>query len=75
MKNQVVPIVFSFDKNLVFPACVCFSSLLSNAKETTFYDIYVMTPAKEECDFSVFNRLKERYSNFSISIIKVEKLL
>ena len=74
MKNQVVPIVFSFDKNLVFPACVCFSSLLSNAKETTFYDIYVLTPAKEECDFSVFNRLKERYSNFSISIIKVEKL-
>lgn len=74
MNSQVVPIVFSFDRNLVFPACVCFSSLLSNAKETTFYDIYVMFPARDECDFTVFDRLKERYSNFRISIIRVDKL-
>ena len=74
MNSQVVPIVFSFDRNLVFPACVCFSSLLLNAKETTFYDIYVMFPARDECDFTVFDRLKERYSNFRISIIRVDKL-
>ena len=74
MNSLVVPIVFSFDRNLVFPACVCFSSLLSNAKETTFYDIYVMFPARDECDFTVFDRLKERYSNFRISIIRVDKL-
>ena len=74
MNSQVVPIIFSFDKNLVLPACVCFSSLLSNAKKNTFYDIYVMYPAKEDCDLTCFDRLKERYSNFRISIIKVDKL-
>lgn len=33
---KTVPIAFAFDNNLVFPACVCLSSLLMNAKDDTF---------------------------------------
>lgn len=39
---KTVPIAFAFDNNLVFPACVCLSSLLMNAKDDTFYDIFIL---------------------------------
>lgn len=45
-----VPIVFTFDHNLINPACVCISSLLQSANADTFYDIYVLH--SEKCDFS-----------------------
>ena len=38
---KTVPIAFAFDNNLVFPACVCLSSLLMNAKDDTFYDTLI----------------------------------
>lgn len=49
-KKNIVPIVFAFDNNLVFPACVCLSSLMMSAKETTFYDIFILYPASDEFD-------------------------
>lgn len=48
---NTIPIVFAFDNNLILPACVCISSLLMNAKENTFYDIFILyssdTPLKK----------------------------
>ena len=38
---NVVPVVFSFDNNMVLPACVCLSSLMQNASDTTFYILAV----------------------------------
>ena len=43
---KTVPIVFAFDNNLVLPACICISSLLMNAKEDTFYDIFILHSSK-----------------------------
>ena len=43
---KTVPIAFAFDNNLVFPACVCLSSLLMNAKDDTFYDIFILHSSK-----------------------------
>lgn len=45
-----VPIVFSFDNNLLEPACVCISSLLRSADSGTYYDIFILH--SEKCDFS-----------------------
>lgn len=39
---QIIPIAFAFDNNMILPACVCISSLLMNAKENTFYDIFIL---------------------------------
>jgi lipopolysaccharide biosynthesis glycosyltransferase len=47
---QIVPIVFTFDNNLIMPASVCISSLLMNANADTFYDIFILH--SEKCDFS-----------------------
>lgn len=47
---RIVPVVFTFDQNLIMPASVCISSLLMNADADTFYDIYILH--SEKCDFS-----------------------
>lgn len=39
---SIVPIAFAFDNNFVMPACICISSLLMNADESTFYDIFIL---------------------------------
>ena len=39
---NIIPIVFAFDNNLILPACVTISSLLLNAKDDTFYDIFIL---------------------------------
>ena len=47
---NVIPIVFTFDDNLIMPASICISSLLMNADTDTFYDIYILH--SDKCDFS-----------------------
>ena len=47
---NIIPIVFTFDDNLLQPACVCISSLLQSADQDTFYDIFILH--SEKCDFS-----------------------
>lgn len=65
---KTVPIVFAFDNNLILPACVCISSLLMNAKEETFYDIFILHSSKvdlhkEQLDelLKYFNRCRIQY--------------
>ena len=47
---RIIPIVFTFDQNLIMPASICISSLLMNADAGTFYDIFILH--SEKCDFS-----------------------
>lgn len=47
---RTVPIVFAFDNNLILPACVCISSLMMNANEDTFYDIFILHSEKVSLD-------------------------
>lgn len=46
---NTIPVVFTFDNNLLLPAAVCISSLLKSADKDTFYDIYILH--SEKCDF------------------------
>ncbi len=50
MKMNKIPIVFTFDSNLIDPACVCISSLLKNANPDTYYDIFILH--SDKCNFS-----------------------
>lgn len=65
MKN-IIPVVFAFDNNLVMPACVCITSLLSNAKQDTFYDIFILYSEKEGLYRSDLDRLTRVYDNCRI---------
>lgn len=65
--NQV-PLVFSFDDNLQLPAGVCITSLLENAKEDTFYDIFILHDDYCEYPESGFlEKLHQKYDNFNIT--------
>ncbi len=74
MKNKKVPIVFSFNDTWYIPAGVCITSLLENATEGTFYDIFVLF-VSDRLSLDIQNnimRLKERYNNFDISFINLD---
>lgn len=67
-----IPILFTFDQALEMPAGVCLTSLLENAGEGTFYDIFILHGP--ECDFSR-SRIQElpgRYGNCRLTFRKVE---
>ena len=69
---NIVPIVFAFDKNLAFPACICLSSLMINAKESTFYDIFILHPASEELEHEELDKIPSYYPNCKIQYIAVD---
>lgn len=60
-----IPVIFTFDENLSFPAAVCISSLMQYASKETFYDIYVLhsgVPPK----ITGLDRIIATYSNISV---------
>lgn len=65
-----IPLVFSTDRNYVFPTVVTISSALKNAHDGTFYDIYIQTT--DDCVLlcnSLVDFLKKKYSNFKVSYL------
>ena len=66
MKKNIVPIAFAFDNNLILPACVCLSSLLANAKEDTFYDIFILHSQSEKLKKDALNKLALYFKNYEI---------
>lgn len=69
---NTVPIAFAFDNNLILPACVCISSLMMNAREDTFYDIFILHSAKEYLKKDELNLLLHYYSNCRIRYREVD---
>ena len=63
---NIIPIAFAFDNNLVFPACICMSSLMMNAAEDTFYDIFILHSKDVQLDKSKFEILTATYDNCRI---------
>ena len=69
-----VPIAFAFDNNLVMPACVCISSLMMNAREDTFYDIFILHSGLDAMDFKQLDMLSQHYSNCKINYREVGEI-
>lgn len=70
---KIVPIVFAFDNNLVLPACVCISSLLMNAKEDTFYDIFILHSEKEKLNKTELDKVSHYFPNCKIQYRVVDE--
>ena len=62
-----IPIVFAFDSNFEMPAGVCLTSLLENAAQDTFYEIFVLHGRDTDFSGSKLNRLPEIYKNCSLT--------
>lgn len=66
--KNYIPIAFCFDDNLIMPAGICISSLLENAKDNTFYDIFILHDNIAKYPNSGFlERLYDKYQNFRIN--------
>lgn len=62
-----IPIVFAFDNRLTIPAGVAITSLLMNAHEDTFYDIFILHSEKESLDKEILAKVSEKFSNCRIT--------
>ena len=69
---NIVPIAFAFDNNLILPACVCISSLMMNAKEDTFYDIFILHSSTITLRREELNKLPQYYKNCRIQYRQVD---
>lgn len=69
---NIVPIAFAFDNNLILPACVCISSLMMNANEDTFYDIFILHSAHIELKKEELDRIPKFYNNCRIQYRQVD---
>lgn len=69
---NIVPIAFAFDNNLILPACVCISSLMMNAKEDTFYDIFILHSSTITLRKEELNKLPQYYKNCRIQYRQVD---
>lgn len=68
---NIVPIAFAFDNNLILPACVCLSSLMMNAKEDTFYNIFILHSEHEQLKKEELEKLPVHFLNCKITYIEV----
>lgn len=66
MQHNIIPIAFAFDNNLTFPASVCISSLLMNACEDTFYDIFILHSQNERLNTELLDKIPASYPNCRI---------
>lgn len=69
--SETVPIVFALDSKLVDHAKICIYSLLSNAQEETFYDIWILYPVKYHLEIIKIDYIKNYYSNCRIQYLAV----
>lgn len=68
---NIVPIAFAFDNKLVFPACICLSSLMMHADTDTYYDIFILHSEKENLCRAELDKLPTFYPNCRIQYRKV----
>lgn len=69
---NIIPIVFAFDNNLILPACVCISSLMMNAKDDTFYDIFILHSSHTALKKEALDKLPQYYKNCRIQYRQVD---
>lgn len=69
---NIIPIAFAFDNNLVDQACVCITSLLENANNDTYYDIYILHSTRIELIKRGFEKIIQKYNNSSITYLEVD---
>lgn len=67
----IVPIVFAFDSNWATPAAVCIYSLLSNAKDSTEYDVFILYPKKSTLNTTDLDRVFRLFPRHKVKYIGV----
>lgn len=69
---KIIPIAFAFDNNLMWAARICLYSLLKNANDDTFYDIFILTSSKGLLATHSLDQLNDHYQNFRLNYRSVD---
>lgn len=62
-----VPIVYAFDNQLTMPVSISIFSLLMNANEDTFYDIFILHSEKEMLDKFIISKVTDKFQNCKVT--------
>jgi lipopolysaccharide biosynthesis glycosyltransferase len=71
----MIPIVFTFNRNWVTAAAVCFYSLLKNKNKTTNYELIVIHSELLETDEIYLQKQLQSYHNTFLRFIKIDNSL
>ena len=69
---KTIPILFTFDEKLTLAAGVCITSLLENANQDTFYDIFILHHPSCQFEETLLPKIPDAYPNCRITFRKVE---
>ena len=72
MYKNVIPLIFGTDESYILPTGVTISSILKNASNTTFYDMYILI--SDDCENKcreLYAPLQEQYKNFDMKFVKM----
>lgn len=69
---NTVPIAFAFDNNIITAACVCLSSLMINANENTFYDIFILHSPNVSLKKGDLDKIPQIYPNCRMRYMQVD---
>lgn len=75
-EKTTIPVAFAMDMNYLLPTFVAITSILENAKESTFYDIYIMVPKEvKEAAEKEAERYRQIYNGCAVTIIDMGAML
>ncbi len=74
MKNNKIPICFTFDRNYVLPAEVAIYSLLYTASKQYVYKLYILHTDLVTKDKKYLQQIVNNFANASLEFIDVSKL-
>lgn len=66
-----ISVAFATDENYLFYTVVAITSMAENAKEDTFYHIYILVSGQLEKGHRLLLAVQEKYSNIKINIVPV----
>ncbi len=69
--KKIIPIVYVSDKNFLWPCSVSIVSLLKNANENTFYDIYILIKKEFSEEMELMTSITDTYTTGKINFIIV----
>lgn len=68
-----IPVVFATDRNYLFFTCVAITSMAHNARENTFYQIYILTDQAFADEDHLLDKVQEKYKNIAITMVPIEE--
>lgn len=68
-----ISVAFATDENYLFYTVVAITSMAENAKENTFYQIYILLSGELEKGHRLLTEVEKKYSNIKINLLPVKE--